>query len=236
MQVDVWLAELKQDAKMVGALWETLSPDEQARADRYRVERARTQFVVSRGVLRSLLAPLLGRNPAEVRFGFGEQGKPHVSAGAGIAPPIFNVAHSGDLALVAVAAESGPNDAIGVDLERVRALPGADSIVRQFATHREQAAFARLPESERQDAFFRWWTRKEAMVKAIGVGWSGVRGVEVPIDPEQEFTVRTDSGTRWHLFSWTPEAGYAAALAAPATSAVRLVHRLWEPGRAPHAD
>ncbi len=93
-----------------------LSSDELARAARFHFERDRTRFSVARAALREILAHYLGTSPAEIAFVYGDHGKP------ALAPPYgdlrFNLSHSHDLALCAVARGSE----VGVDVERIREL------------------------------------------------------------------------------------------------------------------
>ena len=143
--------------------------------------------------LRRILAARLGRDPDIVR---GPQGKPHLADDT----VAFSVAHSGDRALIAVAA-SGP---IGVDLEQHRPLRAAD-LAGRFFTAREAAIVAADP-----DAFFRIWTRKEAMVKAEGGGLS------LPLD-----TIEVSGDVPgWCFVDLDVGPGWSAALARPGVGAL----------------
>ena len=80
--------------------------------------------------------------------------------------------HSDELALIALSLDLE----LGVDLERRRSISQADRIVESYFTPAEQAQFAGLDEPARADAFLRGWTRKEAILKAKGVGLAGTGG------------------------------------------------------------
>ncbi|MBI1293545.1 4'-phosphopantetheinyl transferase superfamily protein [bacterium] len=213
---EVYLAylELLQPDEVVAELEQTLSPEEMARAGRFHFAEDACRFVVRRGVLRHLLGGLIGVSPADVCFAFGPQGKPR------LAPPYdrsgvhFNLSDSGDMALLAwtIGAE------IGVDLEQIRPMPDALALAQRFFAKDEEAWLRQMPEDERDTAFFRCWTCKEAVVKAMGDGltaplqsfvathWTRppvVRWVDVPTAPDH-----------WTLHLPDAPEGWLAAVAA----------------------
>jgi 4'-phosphopantetheinyl transferase len=139
-----------------------LSRAEQERAERFRLERSRRQYVISHGFLRDVLARYLQTDPAALVFETGPHGKPFV-AGSEIQ---FNLSHSGDLAVCAVTR----GRSIGVDVEKVRPVKELEAIVSRFFTPSEGARWAAATNHER--AFFECWTQKEAYVKGLGGGLS----------------------------------------------------------------
>lgn len=191
------------------ALRASLTPEESARADRFHFERDRRRFTVARGVLRRVLAPLVG---GPVHLVVGPQGKPALPPPA---PLHFNLSHSGELALLAFARGAE----LGVDLEEERAdvdLPAVAATV--FSPEEQAAVLAAADGPARQHAFFRQWARKEAVIKAEGWGFSV---------PSTTFTVRAGpAGLAVHALPGHPPGarpwvvqdvpvapGYAAALA-----------------------
>lgn len=158
-----WLLPLGVDDTVLAALWQLLAEDERRRADTFRVSWARCQFVHVRGVLRLLLGECRGGSPADISFDYGEFGKPMLAQDNGWQ---FNVAHSGDYALLVVA--NGP--AVGVDIERLRALDDLASLAPRVLSPGETVLWQSLSASHRQRAFFAAWTGKEAVVKAMGRG------------------------------------------------------------------
>jgi 4'-phosphopantetheinyl transferase len=139
-----------------------LSGDERARAARFFFERDRDRFVVGRGLLREILGRCVGSDPTALAFDYGNFGKPFLPD-AGVS---FNVAHAGDV-LVVAALEEGE---VGVDVELVSNAPVEERVAEHFFSRREVLALRALPEAEQPAAFFRCWTRKEAYIKAIGLG------------------------------------------------------------------
>ena len=113
----MWTAWLDVTEEGVRFLWGVLSDDERGRAARFVRSEDQRKFVVARGALRRLLGLYLGKNPAAVRLGYSERGKPFVEDGAGIT---FNLSHSGELALYAIASARR----VGIDVEKTR--PGPD--------------------------------------------------------------------------------------------------------------
>ncbi len=137
-----------------------LSPDEVAKVDRFYTEELRTRAAAARGQLREALGEALGRPPASLRFVYGESGKPALEAGE----LHFNLSHSGDRALLALA-----HAPIGVDLELHRSA-GYEEVGRRFFAAGEVARLLALAPADRAAEFFRTWTAKEAFLKCTGDG------------------------------------------------------------------
>lgn len=169
--VHVWTVALDGNVD-VPALAAMLSADEHARAARFHFEKDRRQFLITRGVLRSILARYTGVAPHALRFSYGPRGKPAIDAGHGAGDLHFNVSHAGDRALYGVVR----GRAVGVDIERLRDDVAFCDIADRFFSPKENSTFRRLPPEERAQAFFKCWTRKEAYIKALGGGLS------VPLD------------------------------------------------------
>ena len=178
--VHVWRAALDDDENPASG--HCLDADETARAGRFHFERDRRHYTAARGWLRNLLGRYLDAPPAALRFGYGPHGKPFLAepAGRGLC---FNVSHSHGRALLAFARERE----VGVDLEAGARL-GDDwpGLVRRVFSAREQAELAALPAALRRTAFLDGWTRKEAYLKATGLGITeGLQSIEVTLAPGQ---------------------------------------------------
>jgi 4'-phosphopantetheinyl transferase len=210
-EVHVWCATLGRPPDEIAELASLLSPDEQERAARYRVAQARDEFQVSRALLRVLLGRYLNRGPSRLEFRPGPQGKPAL---AGAAPLSFNVSHSSGAALIAVRA----GGEVGVDLEQVRPFENDLGLAERFFCAAESAALQALGD-DRREAFFHVWTRKEAYLKAGGLGLSGgLERVEVSVPPDDPARVlridgSEDAARRWSLRALAPLPGYVGALA-----------------------
>jgi 4'-phosphopantetheinyl transferase len=191
-----------------------LSTDECKRADRFHFARDREAYILARGTLRSLLGRYLGRDPAKVRFIYGAQGKPSLSDG----DVQFNLSHTRGLALLALA-RGRP---VGVDVEEVRPFSEVENLPQRIFSMQELQTFRDLKPSYHQTAFFNAWTRKEAVVKATGLGFTmDVREVEVTFAPEEDARLLHWNGSppadQWTLRALEVPNGYAAALAVPGT-------------------
>ncbi|HEY0170029.1 MAG TPA: 4'-phosphopantetheinyl transferase superfamily protein [Pyrinomonadaceae bacterium] len=214
-EAHVWRASLEPDAPALRRLWETLSADERQRADRFHFQRDREHFVAARGGLRGILGRYTGAAPQTLRFSYDGYGKPSLSGGAGAVPPRFNVSHSGGLALYAVT----DGREVGVDIERVREDFAGLDIAERFFSPDEVAALSAVPAGERATAFFDCWTRKEAYIKARGLGLSHpLHLFTVSLTPGRPAALlRTDDdpqeAARWSLVELSPGEGYRAALA-----------------------
>jgi 4'-phosphopantetheinyl transferase len=168
-QVEVWAYDLR--APVDEAL---LSPDEQARADRLLLPEKRWRFVAARCGLRRILSRYTDAAPETLVFEYGPQGKPSLH---GIDGLHFNLTHSDDTALVAVAPHP-----VGVDLEHLRPITALTQTAQIAFSPQEQAALAALPVEQRTLAFFRTWTRKEALMKARGEGFKLAKTFSLPVD------------------------------------------------------
>jgi len=189
--------------------------DERDRAARFHFEQHRERFIVGRGVLRAILGSYLAVPPGHVQFSYGPQGKPALADTSAQASLRFNLAHAGGLALYVVTL----NRELGVDVEHIHTIPDAERIAEHFFSVQERDALAALPEEQRQEAFFRCWTRKEAYLKASGDGLARPPDqVHVSLTPREPARVLGISGDpheaeKWSLCEVIPGDGYIAALA-----------------------
>ncbi len=206
--VDVWWFA---DVTAFGGTPELLTSEESSRAASFAFEQDRRRFVARRGVVKCLLAALQGCEPSEVVFSFNVYGKPALKAG----PYIFNTSSSGDSLLFAIGRRSEVG-AIGVDLEAKRPMPDALLIAQHFFSEGEAAELGSLTGDQRDQAFLNCWTRKEALIKAVGSGVSfGLDRFSVTMLPQEPARIRQLDGqpTTWHLHAWSPSPQHIAALA-----------------------
>ena len=216
VEVEIWKANLSAARAEVERCLRLLSPDERARAGRCPGEDARARLVIGRALLRSLLGERLGVAPGEVRFAYGGKGKPRLAGVSGA--PAFNVAHSGDVILIALGGAGCPE--LGIDVERMDARRRPGAVVARYGTERERQAYLALVPGERPQAFLRWWTRKEALAKAAGGSlWETLRAVEVPFGADPVHCLAAFGAARWLTYTWEPQAGYVSSLAVPLTAA-----------------
>lgn len=189
---------------------DVITAPERRRAGAITDSGARARFVTGRVLLRALLAPLVGREPSDLtittrcsRCGSTAHGRPELSeAGVVVA---FSVAHAGDRVAVAL---TTAGRGVGVDVEQVLddGEPPPVAVAEACLATAERGLYAALPRAARGRALATWWTRKEAVLKATGVG--------LAVAPSRVLVSRPDRPPA--LLGWD-----AAAGARPA-SAVRL--------------
>lgn len=162
----LWRVDLSEPATL--AQQGLLSADERARAARFVYDRDRRRFEVAHAALRTVLAQELGLDAAAMAFVAGEQGKPALT---GERCPAFNLSHSGDVALLALATDAGIA-ALGVDVEIDDDGRHSDALAERVFTGDELVQYRGADPGQRGRAFLRGWTRKEACLKAAGTGLS----------------------------------------------------------------
>lgn len=198
----------------IASLAARLSAEELERAQRCCLERDRRRFIVAHARLRQLLAAHLGVSPDAVELECSEHGKPMLAGRHALSGWHFNVSHCDDVAVYALAA----GRRVGIDIEAVREVRGADAIAANFFSRRENAAYRALDPRDKPLGFINCWTRKEAFVKALGHGISySYDRFDVTLEPQQPARIlRVDDtpGDRvgWLLESFSPLRGFVAAL------------------------
>ena len=214
-EVHTWCASLRQSPRQVDHFLRTLSDDERDRAGRIRHAPARHEFIVVRGLLRTILADYLAVDTRRLAFCCGPTGKPALVEPAAALPLYFNVSHSHELTLIAVTRRGE----VGVDVERLRPFANDLDLAERFFSPREAMTLRALPPERRIEAFFHAWTRKEAFLKASAHGLTyGLDRVEVTLlhdDPARFLRIDGEerAARRWSLHHLTPAAGYVGALA-----------------------
>lgn len=214
-EVHIWISSLDCPEPCLSSYASVLAADERERADRFYFERDRRHFIAARGILRTLLGRYLGERPEGVQLCYGARGKPAVAGPGRSCRARFNVSHSHGFALFAFTLDRE----IGVDLERIRPLTDISHIVNRYFSSHESTAFHTIPQFGGRDVFFRYWTCKEAFLKAKGDGLAyPLDQVEVELIPGGGARLLSIDGdrreaSRWSLREFVPVPGYAGALA-----------------------
>jgi 4'-phosphopantetheinyl transferase len=212
--VELWRVFLDVEGDDWVELGRSLPPDERQRAARLRFDRDRRRFIRTRTALREILSDCLSLPACQIVFRYGSHGKPQV-AGTGDLETHFNVSHSEGLAVIAVVR----SHRVGVDIEWAQPGAGKDGVAEQVMSESELARFRSLPASLRDEAFIACWTRKEAYLKALGIGISdSVKRCSVSFLPGErpeilECRDEHDSPNRWSLVAFSPAEGFAGAVA-----------------------
>jgi 4'-phosphopantetheinyl transferase len=224
--IGVWLVDLdaglasqaEVDGAEPGPELAVLDEVEQARAARFVRARDRRRFARCRAALREILGGLLVKEPASITFRSVARGKPELDEAelANGQPALrFNLSHSSNLAVIAVS----HRHELGIDLEQVRPIGEAERIVASFFSEAEQAEFATIDDLARPMAFVRGWTRKEAILKGLGVGIAGLASRHESGFGSGALTaqflpaVPRSCVDQWRLWEASPRAGFVATLA-----------------------
>jgi 4'-phosphopantetheinyl transferase len=214
--VHVWRTRRHWSPAAIARFRDWLSYEERTKADAFHFEADRHRAIVGRGLLRHLLGTSLKRPPDALQILLGLNGKPELVAALDAAPIAFNISHSGDWILVALAQQR----AVGVDAEQMRSGMAVLEIAQQVFSEAERTGLAALPPTAREESFFACWTRKEAYIKARGDGLSlPLDSFDVSFratDAARLLATRPDPGeaSRWTLHDLPLGAGYHAAVAA----------------------
>jgi 4'-phosphopantetheinyl transferase len=213
-KVEIFSFSLALPPDELQRLGRVLSAEERARAERLIDPERRDRFVAGRGLLREKLSHFVGEKPEMLRIESGENGKPFLGGDCG-ENLRFNLSHSGDLALLAVASRVE----VGIDLEEVQDDRPLRELALRFFSIRERETLLSLPPHDLSAAFYRCWTRKEAYLKGRGAGFTlRSDSFEVSLLPREPPALLTSAASpsdpeRWFLQDLPTPPGFAAALA-----------------------
>jgi 4'-phosphopantetheinyl transferase len=165
-EVQLWRFPLATAGVALSVLKSLLSPDELQRAGRLLDAQKAQAFIVGRGRLRQILAAYRQCDPAAIAFSYGGDGKPALPPSS---PLHFNLSHSGAWAVLALSR----GGEVGVDIERIDPCLDYEGLAARFFSGAEQKRLLAAPWPRRRRSFYRLWTRKEALLKGQGRGFSG---------------------------------------------------------------
>lgn len=171
-EIHVWTTRDQpiQDQALLALYRSWLSDDEALRMARFVFERHRHQYLVTRALLRATLSCYVPWvTPDQWIFASNPFGKPHIVAPA--TPIAFNLSHTEGLVVLALTLESS----VGVDVESLDRVMDIDMADR-FFSRAEVHHLRGLPSTEQGPMFMRFWTLKEAYIKACG------QGLSIPLD------------------------------------------------------
>lgn len=226
--IDLWFGELTDDGKDNNRdYWPLLDQIEQNLAGQFKNTARRDAYIESRARLRLLLGRITHCDPGQLRIALTEYGKPYLPDFPEFA---FNLSHTANKLVVA----TGHRCLLGVDIETVRPRTNLVGLVEKCFAEEEQAYWRQLPETDQTEAFYRFWVRKEAFVKAVGRGISmGMDTVVIdPLNPRKlqkipEAYGRADEW-RLHDFDISPAVCGAMAVKTVGLSIILCWHKLPE--------
>jgi 4'-phosphopantetheinyl transferase len=225
-RVHIWRADLNLPSERVYELANILSPDERERAERYKFQKHRQRFIVARSTLRKILSNYLNLEAERLEFNYSDRGKPFLAKTCQQDSLQFNLSHSQELAIYAITKDKK----IGIDLEYLRPMPDAENIAKRFFSANEYTWISSLAGVAQREAFFRYWTAKEAYLKATGEGIAGsLESVEVDFtDPN---VIKIKQGDRfnsdWLLHNFMPKSNYTATIAVE-NKAIEFKFSYWQ--------
>jgi len=205
---------LPHDPSELTRLGSFLTTGETDRAALLKSDQAMRRYIAGRGALREILGGYLGIEAKHVQLATGEHGKPFLlDAQENLC---FNLAHSGEHFLLAVAA----NHEVGIDLEIIASDKPLGEMARMVFSHHEQEQLSRLSSPYLEAAFYRCWVRKEACLKACGRGFSlpGNSFDITPLDEKTAVMVACCNQQYWQVLDIDVPQRYRAALAVESCS------------------
>lgn len=212
-QIHVWSINVSNvPENFQNSYYGLLSPNERSRVSKLRFLKDQRTFIIARGVLKKLSGYYLNIDPKMVDFEYEKFGKPRYRNNS---PIKFNVSHSGNLILIGFTKDYE----LGVDIEYIKEDFNMMEIARNFFSKQEIRSLERLPTKEKPIGFYRCWTRKEAIIKAIGTGLSfPLDSFAVSLDHDLNALLQTTTWNpsekkNWTLHSFRPNKKYMAAIA-----------------------
>jgi 4'-phosphopantetheinyl transferase len=162
-KIKLWLGEIAGTDASYRQHWQLLDHAEQHHAHAISNEQLHKRYVEIHAKLRIVLANATNSAPEQLRIHKAEYGKPYLPDYPDLA---FNLSHTTDKMVIAVAY----NCALGVDIEQCKPRKNLAALVDKCFAEEEKAYWQQLPESQQTQAFYQFWVRKEAFVKATGRG------------------------------------------------------------------
>lgn len=197
-QVHIWLLNLEENLFQLNKLKSILSPDEQIKANKFRFPIHQNRFIIARANLRLILSKYLVVKPQAIEFSYSEKGKPSLAKHLNQQLIEFNLSHSENLALYGFTLKNK----IGVDIEKIKENSDTDGIAKRFFTNNEYQIISQLSGKEKHKTFFKFWTSKEAYLKAIGEGLTGgLNNVEIKIK-NQQIKLNTPNKSKQVISNW----------------------------------
>lgn len=208
--VDVYLFNIAQLKYHETALYAALEPQEQQQAEKFHRPAFRQAYIHMHALMRHILAAYIpGEEAAALRFNRGEFGKPYLGA---VPELSFNLSHTGDWGLLAVT-HTVP---LGADIETIKPRAGLQGLVAKCFSVAEQQYWQQLDPQQQVTVFFEIWTRKEALVKAVGRGIAlGLECCELELPNFNQFSnLPAACGTtqQWQILPITVAPNCKAAL------------------------
>ncbi len=211
-EVQLWIIDINKIKNNLSFYEGCLSLEEMAKANRFRFEKDRTVSIIARGALRLLLGHHLNRAPESLQLSYGAFGKPHLISASTIQ---FNVSHSDMVVIIGLT----NTKALGVDVEMDKRSFEVMDVAQNFFSPLEIENLLEFDKESQVRSFYRCWTRKESIIKALGSGLSfPLDSFAVSLEKDNEATLKktnwdNDEKNHWKLFSTRYHRDYMIAVA-----------------------
>jgi 4'-phosphopantetheinyl transferase len=205
-------------------LWSSLNTWERTKSQRFNREKERVSYILVHGLLRNLLNNFLGIPPEGIKFRYNQFGKPFVT-GAG-KKIFFNMSHSSDISVLGF----DPDSEIGVDVEKINQNVDYEVIARHFFTQNE-ISYIYHEKGNAIRRFYEIWTRKEALLKALGIGITENLNIEVSIRNDfrmKNLVHRGSNNGIFHLKTMTFQDEYILSIASNKDSRKISTFSIWK--------
>lgn len=209
--IQIWHGDIDIKDAYYQNYWRVLDAAEQMHAEKIKNALLRKRYVAVHGRLRSVLSEILNEPPEKINIKKAEYGKPYLVDRPDL---VFSLSHSANVMVIAL----GRNCRLGVDLEICKLKAGLAALVDKCFSKEENEYWNKLPETQQTVEFYRFWTRKEAFVKAIGRGIAlGLNQCVInPESPVEFLRVPAGCGQAllWHVLDVDLGQGACSALVA----------------------
>lgn len=203
MEVHLWRIRLNLPLVELSHLEKKLTAKEKMKASKYLHQKDRNSFIIGQACTKKLVAQYLNIEVSQVIFQIGMNGKPYI--------PIhhklhFNLSHSGEWVFIAFGSQE-----LGIDLEKIAGNFITDSLLEQCFHSNELKVIKESCDPTAE--FFKFWTRKEAFLKATGIGIVETLNHFTCLDQYQEFMFPSlFNKTNWQLRSFFMDQSYAVSI------------------------
>lgn len=216
-QIDIWLTFI-DDIQNEYLLWQyypLLTEEEKYQYTLFRFDKDKRRYLVTRALVRVVLAKYAPIEPNQWIFSTNPYGKPKISNVDPLAKHLsFNISHTDGLIIVGVSLDN----AIGVDTENIQTIKAPREGLESFLAPSEIEILSQLPSTDYQARFFTYWTLKEAYIKARGEGLSlPLQNIIFQITEKKHISANfhpscNDDPLHWHFWQFEVHADYLMAI------------------------
>jgi 4'-phosphopantetheinyl transferase len=213
-EIHLWVIELIQRDDTLSILKRLLDKKELKRLNQYVLYKDKRRFLISRSILKEIIGKYLDVNAKDISITYNLYGKPCLDESINPEHIDFSLAHSHELVVYAISRQRR----VGVDLEYIHRELDHEKIGYRFFTKRENKIIKSLPETHKREAFFNGWTRKEALLKAMGDDEIlDFHNIEVSLSPGEVARIidsndKNIDASEWQIIPFSPHSDYIGSI------------------------